>query len=348
MTTGGIAMKIEHDVNNIKLTSSEIAQLWVTYIGDTMSKCVISYFEKTVQDPYIHTIVRFTLDTIEKHLEMASDIFNSVTFPIPVGFSEHDVNLNAPKLYSDTFMLNYIKYATKFGMYNQSVALSMAAREDVRNFFNEYIDSYKDINNRTTSILLEKGLATRPPYIPIPDRAEFVNEKTYMGGFIVDFLGKERPINTMEIAHAFTNIQINTLGNALITGFAQVAKNKDLYSFFERGKHISGKYVDILSTLLKEEDLPAPMSWAHEVLDSTIPPFSDKLMLFHITALIGYGMSSYGLAAANSMRGDITSIYLRFVAEVMQYSKDGMVMLINNGWLERMPEAVKRSELTSV
>jgi hypothetical protein len=32
----------------------------------------------------------------------------------------------------------------------------------------------------------------------------------------------------------------------------------------------------------------------------------------------------------------------------MQYSNDGMVMLINNGWLEKMPEAVKRSQLTSV
>jgi hypothetical protein len=106
--------------------------------------------------------------------------------------------------------------------------------------------------------------------------------------------------------------------------------------------------VEILSTLLKEEDLPAPMSWAHEVLDSTIPPFSDKLMLFHITTLIGYGMSSYGLAASNSMRADITSIYARFVAEVMQYSKDGMVMLINNGWLEKIPEAVNRSKITNV
>jgi hypothetical protein len=348
MKFGGNKVKIEHDVNNIKLTSSEIAQLWMTYIGDTMSKCVMSYFEKTVQDPDIHAVVRFTLDSVEKHLEMASDIFKSVSFPIPVGFREQDVNLDAPKLYSDTFMLHYIKYTTRFALMNQGIALSMATREDVRKFFDEYVDSYKDLSNRADSVLLEKGLYVRSPYIPIPDRVEFVDERTYMGGFIVDFLGKERPINAMEIAHAFSNIQINTLGNALITGFAQVTKNNDLRNFFERGKHISEKLVTVLSALLKEEELPSPMSWAHEVLGSTTPPFSDKLMMFHVTTLIGYGMSSYGMGVSNSMRADIGSIYSRFAVEVMQYSKDGIVMMINNGWLERMPEALKRSEVTNV
>ncbi|WP_202750340.1 hypothetical protein [Clostridium rhizosphaerae] len=45
-----------------------------------------------------------------------------------------------------------------------------------------------------------------------------MKEKTYMGGFVVDFLGKERHINAMEVAHA----QINSMGNALIAGFSQV------------------------------------------------------------------------------------------------------------------------------
>jgi hypothetical protein len=121
----------------------------------------------------------------------------------------------------------------------QDIALSMVTREDVRKFFDKYIDYYKDLSNRADSVLLEKGLYVRHPYVSVPERVEFVDERTYMGGFIVEFLGKERPIYAMEIAHAFSNIQINTLENALITGFAQVTKNKDLRNFLERGKHIS-------------------------------------------------------------------------------------------------------------
>jgi hypothetical protein len=313
-----------------------------------MTKCVISYFEKTVQDSDIHSVVAHHKNTIEKHLQMSSDIFKSVGFPIPIGFVEQDVNLDAPKLYSDIFIIKYLKYVCKFSLINLSIALSMVTREDVRKFFDESIEYYKDLSNRVDSILLKKGLYLRSPYIPTPDRVEFVENRNYLGGFITDILGKERPINSMEIAHAVANIQTNTLGMALLTGFIQVTKNKDLQAYFKRGKDISSKHVEILGNLLKEEDLPVPMTWDSEVQKSTIPPFSDKLMLFHTTALIGYGLGIYGLGVANSMRADVASIYTRFITEIGQYSKDGMVMMINNGWLEKTPETVNRNDIVSV
>jgi hypothetical protein len=105
-------------------------------------------------------------------------------------------------LYSKSILYfpNFFEVAQMY----QGIALSMVTHEDVRKFFDKYIDSYKDLSNRADSVLLEKGLYVRPPYVSIPERVEFVDERTYIGGFIVEFLGKERPINAMEIAHAFS------------------------------------------------------------------------------------------------------------------------------------------------
>jgi hypothetical protein len=57
---------------------------------------------------------------------MATSIFKSVNFPIPKGFSEEDVNLDAKKLYSDVFILNYLKFNAKFSMLNQTNTLGSA------------------------------------------------------------------------------------------------------------------------------------------------------------------------------------------------------------------------------
>ena len=341
-------MNTNHDLKNIRLTAAEIGELWLTYVGDTMTKCILSYFEKTVQDPDIHEVIKFLLEKNKKHLEMASDIFKSVGFPIPEGFGDSDVNLEAKKLYSDVFILNYLKFAAKFGMMNQGLALTMVTREDVRKFFDEYVDSYKDLSNRTDSLLLEKGLYMRCPATPVIDSTEYVENKRYLSGFLAEFFGQERPINDMEIAHAYWNIQTNALGKALLMGFAQVTDNAEIRSFFIRGKEMANKFINEFSALLKEADLPVPMLWDAEVTDSTERPFSDKLMMFHTTALISFGIGLYGLGFANSMRSDISLTYARISGETALYSKDGAVIMINNGWLEKPPGAVNHNEVKNI
>jgi hypothetical protein len=131
-------------------------------------------------------------------------------------------------------------------------------------------------------------------------------------------------------------------------GFTQVTANEDLQKFFQRGKDITHKHIEAFSFLLKKEDVPVPMVWDSEVIASTEPPFSDKLMMFHITALIAYGMGRYGISIANSMRSDITSTYSRLITEIAQYSKDGAVISINNGWLEKVPAQAKHKDILSV
>lgn len=43
-------METDH---NVRLTSAEIGQLWSSYMADTMSNCVLRYFNEKLEDTEI-------------------------------------------------------------------------------------------------------------------------------------------------------------------------------------------------------------------------------------------------------------------------------------------------------
>lgn len=197
-------MEIRHDIDNMRLTSSEIGELWTTYIYGSMSKCVLSYFLSKCNDNDIRLLIEGNLNLTVKNLEIITEIFNSVDFPIPIGFTDEDVNLNAKKLYSDTFMLHYMKHKTKFEMITHTSSLALSARSDVREFFNHCIKSKLEFCNMIDDTLLSKGLFIRSPYISTPEQVEFVKKQSFLSGFF----GDKRPINTREIGYLYFNIRL--------------------------------------------------------------------------------------------------------------------------------------------
>jgi hypothetical protein len=53
-------MILKHETDhNIRLTSAEISSLWTTYMNNTMSKCVLSYFLNKVVDTQIRSVVEY-------------------------------------------------------------------------------------------------------------------------------------------------------------------------------------------------------------------------------------------------------------------------------------------------
>lgn len=334
-------MEVKHEIDSIRLTSGEIGELWTCYVYETMSRCVDTYFLQKCKDKDIKSLIEYDLNIITKNLQKIQVIFNSVNFPLPLGFTDEDVYPNAKQLYADILMLNYIKMKSKFELINYSSSRALSARSDVIQFYNDAISSELDICNRADDLLLSKGVFIRSPYIPIPEHIEFVKKQSFLSGFI----GDKRPLHAREIGYIFLNIQTNALGKALLMGFSQVAKNKKVQEFMNRGKEIAKKHAEVFSGLLKQEDLPVPMTWDSEVLDSTDPPFSDELMMFHVAALTGYGMGAYGLSLSSSSRGDISLTYTRLMAEIAQYLDDGAKIMINNNWLEAPPQSPERKEL---
>ena len=318
-----------------------MSSLWTQYINDTATHCVLTYFLKKVEDEEVRPVIKEGIIRAEKHIEMSKDIFTKMDFPIPIGFRENDVNIGAPKLFSDSFMLMYLRHMSILGMGAGSIALGLVTKPDMVALQKQIIKDSIFLQDLTREVMLSQGTYIRPPFISTPDRVDFVEKQTFLNGFI----GMKRPLTSIEITHLFMNVQTNSIGKALIMGFSQCAKSEEITGYFLRGKKIAQKHMDLFSDILKKQDLPAPMSWDTAVTDSTSSPFSDKLMLFHITAMIAAGIGNYGAAMAASPRKDIGLKYGSLIPEIALYAEDGANLMIDRGWLEEPPQNDDREKL---
>ncbi|WP_273124578.1 DUF3231 family protein [Metabacillus sp. HB246100] len=327
---------------HLKLTSAEIGSLWTTYMTESSVIPVLSYFQQTVEDSEIKDIVSKTLTKSKEHVKTLTELFKLEKHPVPQGFSMEDVNLAAPRLFSDTYMLIFIRNLGKAGIAAHGMALSMSARKDVRDLFFLYLKEAADIEDQAKEVMLSKGVFIRPPYIDSPSEVTFVEKQSFLRGW----LGERRTLTGAEIAHIFLNYSNNTGGKALLLGFAQTAQSEELRNHFIRGIDIARTIITKLRTLLEESTLSAPMTWDTEITNSTVAPFSDKLMLFHVSSLNAIGIGNIGGSLALSLRKDIAAKYFIILKEIGLYAEDSANLLIKNGWFERPPQAIDREQLS--
>lgn len=326
---------------SIPLATSEIAAIWSGYLSDSMSNCVLRHFLSTVEDREIASMIEYALSLTEEHLRYKNKLLADESFPIPDAFHENDVDLAAPRLFSDSLMLLYLRQIGISGLNAYALAVGTSAREDIRSFFSHNVETAKELLNRSTDLMLEKGLFQRPPQIPYPDQTETVKKEGWLNGF----WGDRRMLNAAEITHLWMNIYTNSVGKALMTGFRQTSKDRDIAQYCRRAVDISEKHIRVFRSLLENDGLPAPMTYDADITDSTHAPFSDKLMLFHTVGLSALGIGNYGLSLAASPRRDIAATYARLSAEVGMFAEDGAELLIRHGWLEKVPEAIEREAL---
>lgn len=327
--------------HNIRMTSAEIGSLWIQYLSDSSAICFIKYMIKKTEDTEILPVLKYALQLAESHLLTIDEIFKKEEFPTPVGFTEKDVIPDAPRLFSDPMHLFTVKNLAKSGMIAYSLSQSLASRADVRQFCRKCLAESSDLDERATQVMLSKGTYVRPPYITVPDRVKYVDNDKFLGSLF----GEQRPLNALEITHLFLNAQSDAIAKALMVGFSQVAHSTELRQLFVKGADIADKHVEIFGQSLKESGLPAPMSLDSDIMDSTTPPFSDKLMLFQISQLMSMGLAYYAAAIGSSFRRDISADYARLMVEIGMYVDDSIKMLIKNGWMEEPPMADDRKQL---
>ncbi len=325
-----------------KLTSAEMGKLWATYMGNSMAKCIISYYLQHVEDKDIKTLLENALKLSEEFLKTTTDIFNRDNFPIPKGFSEEDVNLGAPRLFQDEFYVHYLKYTSKAGMSIYNVAIPLVFRKDVQDFFRYCMESTMDLMEQIKEILMNKGLINKPPLIPVPERVEFVHED-----FLNGYFGHVRPLHALEITHLYDVLENNATSKALIMAFSQVVKDQAIRKLFERGKDIIIKNNNDYIKKLHEENLPSPSSLDDLVTSSTFSPFSDKIMLFHKMDMFTIKLRTFGNALAVNGRHDIGLIYTNALIKNSAFVQDAAKIMIKNGWFEQPPLAADREKLAS-
>ena len=323
------------------LTSAEVAKLWATYMGNSMSRCILSYYLQHVEDQDIKALLKNALNLSDVFLETTKEIFKKDKIPFPVGFNDKDVNLNAPKLFEDEFYVHYLKYAAKAGLSIYQIAIPLVYREDVRDFFVYCMDATIQLMEQIKLILLRKGFIMKPPLIPVQDRPEFANEN-----FLNGYIGKVRPLHAMEITHLYDNIENNVTSKALILAFGQVARKEKVKSLFVRGKEMTHKNLERYKLLLHEENLPSPAYLDHLVTASTYAPFSDKLMLFHKVDMFSMKIRAFGNSLAVNGRHDIGVMYTKSLMNIMMFVSNGAKLMMENGWMEEPPHAINRDDLT--
>jgi hypothetical protein len=228
-----------------------------------------------------------------------------------------------------------------FAMIASSAALGLVTRPDTVALHKRVYQKGVELQDKTRDLMLKQGTYVKPPSISTPNKVDFVKKQHFLAGFF----GDKRSITSVEISHLFLNTQTNAIGKALITGFAQIAQKEEVKQFLLRGKELSQKYVNTFNDFLIREDLPAPMSGDSGVLNTTDYIFSDKLIMYNVSAMIAAGIGNFGMALAASPRRDLGLKYMSLIPEVALYAEDGANIMIKHGWIEEPPQADDRDQL---
>jgi hypothetical protein len=329
------------DIKKIPLISSEIAGLWNSYMSDTMIECVLKHCLTQVECGETRALMQKTSDLLRQHIQEVTNLFNEMELPIPVGYSGNDVNINAPRLFTDGFYLHYLGLMSRVTMHNYTLILNQIARADIRDFFSRRIHESVDLYNSSEELRLSKGIAIRAPRVEVTKEVQYVKSQS----FTLDWFGEKRPLLVLEITYIYAIIYQNIIGRAISTAFGQASKMKKCSDVFFEGKEIASKQIGELTSLLTDEGIPIPSASDSYVTDSTVAPFSEKLMLNHAMILSSSRISSLGIAMADTLRSDLQTKYMNYANTDLDYSKNGADILIDNGWLEQSPQAIKHEKL---
>jgi hypothetical protein len=325
------------------LTAAEMGKLWAVYIGNTMAKCVLNHYLIHVDDEDIKKVLEYALGLSNAFIQDIETIFKQADFPIPVGFTDDDANLEAPRLFYDDFYLYYLQYLGKAGMSIYSVAIPLVTRKDVRDFFLNCLSNTAKLVSDVNDVLLSKGKLMNAPAIPTPEKVDFVSKQNFLNGFI----GEVRQLHGLEIAHLYGSINNDVTSKALILGFNQGAQNEKVKKYLDRGKDINQKHIELLSDKLNKDNIPSPTLLDHLVTSSTTPTFSDKLMVYHKIDMFSMKIREYANGASLNGRKDIGALFAKCQMDVSLYVEDGANIMIDYGWMEQPPEAVDRDNLSS-
>ena len=334
--------EIKEHQQNKQLTSAELADLFSNYLGDSLFSCVFEHYLQVVQDDEIKDFIEFSLALSRRHVKEIQDIFKKENIPVPVGFGEQDVRKDAPRLFSDIFMVFYIVQMASVSLLTYGNAFSCSTRQDSMNYFRNSLNDSIETYERGIHLLLSKGVDVSSPTIPYAKKVDFVEEKS----FISIFTGRDRPLTVNEIKHLQYNINTNILGKALMLGFSQVASSEKVRKYFQKGAELAGNQIQSFAEHLTSQDLPSPKLMDAHITDSTTSPFSDKLMMYHTSLAGNIAVQNFGVALSQMLRHDLAAEFIKLIPLIGKFNNDGLNMLIDRGWFEEPFTAPDRKELS--
>jgi len=325
------------------LTVSELGYLWTGLSINDMSAQIMEQFHHHAADPQIKQLFRMACDVTEELLANRKELLEEAGYPEPSGFSPADRNRQAPRLFTDNYLLHYLRTGAKLGLTFHARSLVAATRADIRRHLEECLQSTARLYQAVIDVMLAKGIYWRTPSLPTPEEPEKMHKKSYLQGIF----GHARPLNSIEISNLYESIELMHTIGALCIGFAQTAETRESAHLFEQGSNLAKEGSKALGNLLAEAELPLPPSLNAEITDSRQPVFSERLMLCHIAGLFGSLLTQLGYSFGSVMRHDVVVVFTEMIATVGAYSEKVTRELIEREWLDKPPGAIDRKALTT-
>lgn len=329
--------------NDTKLVSSELGNLWLAYQEKTMLMKFLEHFLEHTENEETQRMLQRSYDLSVQSVIQIRSFFELAGAVIPVGFTEGDLHKGAPKLFDYTYDVMFLHLMSKIETALFSLHSTMSYRLDVFEFFRQLSEDAQETYRQTTQYLLQIGVLSRPPYVSMPKEVEMVTNKSYFSGY--SLLNEKRALNTVEVSLIHNAIETNLTGMQLMMGFAQVAHDKQVKKYFADGMDLSKKIETTLGEFLREEFIEPPATHAGKATNSTIAPFSDKLMMYITSILSTFGLGSNAIGGAFSLRNDLPITMAILAKDIVSFAKEGGKIMVENGWMEEPPQVEDRKQL---
>ena len=329
----------------IRLTSSELGTVWMTYQSTSALLVIFDLLKEKTIDQEAQNILNNYITECADIKNKTVNIFNNEKAVIPLGFIEADISREVPPLFDDLFNIMFLRKMMKMNFRHSAVSLGMSYMKEVNDLLKLNYDVANKYYIATTNYLLGKGVLPRPPYVTMPTKVEFIEDKNYMCG--LNPLSDKRQLNTIEVGYINDGIEDNIFIMQLMIGFAQVAKESEVKEYFIEAKELAKDIITSLSAILLESDIQPPGTWAGKATDSTVAPFSDKLMIYICSLISSSAMGYTALGTSFSMRSDLQTKLALMAKNIMDFSKEGGKIMIKHQWMEAPPQMEDRNKLTN-
>lgn len=322
------------------LTASEVINLWNSYLTNTMIERVTRYFIAKTQDKEIHQALEYAEEIAMEEVKKAKQFLIEANYPLPNSFDDQDVNINVPPIFTDKFVLilKYIFAQDANVVYSMSLATS--TRSDVREYYQACLHHSAELLKRLGETMVKKGLHHPKIHIPIPDKIEKVEKQSFLA---TGWFSERRPLNVSEINQIEFNYRGSEMQREFLRSFAKLSPTKELSAHFERGAEMLQKHLEVFQSLLSDHDLPQIPTWEGELINTTVSPFSDRLMLYKMSVLTASRSARYGTALSLMQRKDLGVHFMRLMTETLRYGEDCANLMIKYGFMNQLPLAKEKS-----
>ncbi|RXT02287.1 DUF3231 family protein [Ammoniphilus sp. CFH 90114] len=323
--------------SNLTLTASENLSLWNTYLTETMTSHVSRYMMAHVTDKDVKNMLAFATQISQEGVDMSASVFINANHPLPQGFTEEDVDMKGPKVYSDDLIILIKRKLVQDALVVNTMSLGAATRPDIRAFYEKQMVDGSKLLNMILELLYKRGLH-HPLHIPFPETVEKVKSSFLFSAGIFE---GNRDLNTTELFNLELNFQSTVVLSVFFKSFAQfeLIKEGKLADHFLRGARIMDKHLELFRNRLMESGMPQFPTWENELTDASISPFSEKLILFKSAVMLSATAGRYGVAISTVLRRDIGSDFLRVMTETLKYAEDTMNHMVKRGYLDQHPMA---------